>query len=216
MPRPPPPRSAGQAAEGKTRVKPGSPALGAHSLNHRTTGEVSKFNSLQVLMSWKQEEQKPGKAPCLCGPRGRRKMPEGQPWKCTQPWTRPVAGRGAHRLRPVLTAPNLRLWVEALPSPEPRGFCKVGVKLELRNASLGKDLQNLAGFWAARGPGCLAGLGLRLGGVGKKEKSRKFETSHVGGATGRTPPIPRSALETRGMTGSSGSLSCGAREVRAS
>ena len=24
---------------------------------------------------------------------------------------------------------------------------------------------------------------------------RKFETSHVGGATGRTPPIPRSALE---------------------
>ena len=53
-------------------------------------------------------------------------MPEGQPWKCTQPWTRPVAGRGAHRLRPVLTAPNLRLWVEALPSPEPRGFCKVG------------------------------------------------------------------------------------------
>ena len=44
------------------------------------------------------------------------------------------------------------------------------LKLELRNASLGKDLQNLAGFWAARGPGCLAGLGLRLGGVGKKEK----------------------------------------------
>ena len=25
--------------------------------------------------------------------------------------------------------------------------------------------------------------------------TRKFETSHVGGATGRTPPIPRSALE---------------------
>ena len=24
--------------------------------------------------------------------------------------------------------------------------------------------------------------------------TRKFETSHVGGATGRTPPIPRSAL----------------------
>ena len=25
--------------------------------------------------------------------------------------------------------------------------------------------------------------------------TRKFETSHVGGATGRKPPIPRSALE---------------------
>ena len=25
--------------------------------------------------------------------------------------------------------------------------------------------------------------------------TRKFETSHVGGATGRTPPIPRSAIE---------------------
>ena len=25
--------------------------------------------------------------------------------------------------------------------------------------------------------------------------TRKFETSHVGGATGRTPPIPRSALD---------------------
>ena len=25
--------------------------------------------------------------------------------------------------------------------------------------------------------------------------TRKFETSHVGGASGRTPPIPRSALE---------------------
>ena len=44
------------------------------------------------------------------------------------------------------------------------------LKLELRNASLGKDLQNLAGFWAAWGPGYLARLGLRLGGVGKKEK----------------------------------------------
>ena len=27
--------------------------------------------------------------------------------------------------------------------------------------------------------------------------TRKFETSHVGGATCRTPPIPRSALEQR-------------------
>lgn len=44
------------------------------------------------------------------------------------------------------------------------------LKLELRNASLGKGLQNLAGFLAARGPGCSAGLGLRLGRVGKKEK----------------------------------------------
>ena len=30
---------------------------------------------------------------------------------------------------------------------------------------------------------------------GEREVTRKFETSHVGGATGRTPPIPRSALE---------------------
>ena len=28
--------------------------------------------------------------------------------------------------------------------------------------------------------------------------ARKFETSHVGGATGRRPPIPRSALERDG------------------
>ena len=30
--------------------------------------------------------------------------------------------------------------------------------------------------------------------------TRKFETSHVGGATGRTPPIPRSALDTTGIS----------------
>ena len=30
---------------------------------------------------------------------------------------------------------------------------------------------------------------------------RKFEMSHVGGATGRTPPIPRSALEKDPMPG---------------
>ena len=38
---------------------------------------------------------------------------------------------------------------------------------------------------------------LMLGGTGGRRSglTRKFETSHVGGATGRTPPIPRSALE---------------------
>lgn len=66
------------------------------------------FFSSSFHLSWKREEQKPGQAPCLCGPRGRRKMPEGQPRKCAQPWTRPVAGRGsaliascAHRPAPA-------------------------------------------------------------------------------------------------------------------
>ena len=39
-------------------------------------------------------------------------------------------------------------------------------------------------------------LGTPLGLAQWKRVTRKFETSHVGGATGRTPPIPRSALET--------------------
>ena len=48
--------------------------------------------------------------------------------------------------------------------------------------------------------GLMPGMTLRDG-IGREVEggfrmgTRKFETSHVGGATGRTPPIPRSALE---------------------
>ena len=61
------------------------------------------------------------------------------------------------------------------------------------------------GLWGLRS-GVGWGFGVNLGGLPGAPQheaglTRKFETSHVGGATGRTPPIPRSALEKDPMEG---------------
>lgn len=69
------------------------------------------FFSSSFHLSWKREQQKPGQAPCLCGPRRRRKMPLSQHSRgtalevCSALDPSPWLGGGARHLRPVLTCP---------------------------------------------------------------------------------------------------------------
>lgn len=121
------------------------------------------FFSSSFHLSWKREQQKPGQAPasvdpeeegrCLC-----LSIPEGQPRKCAQPWTRPCGWEGEHADCVLFSpAPHLRLWVEALPSPKPQGLCKVGGCREMAPdvycGWLGSWMTQQSGLWRGQGIG---------------------------------------------------------------
>ena len=101
-----------------------------------------------------------GEGRCLC-----LSIPEGQPQKRTQPRTRPRGREGEHTNYVLRShAPRLRLWVEALPSPEPRRLCKVGGCRETDPGVycgwLGSWMMQQSGLWQGQGLGPLH-LGIR-------------------------------------------------------
>ena len=122
------------------------------------------FSLVLFICHGSRKSRNLGRPPASADPGEEGRCLRDSPGSALSPGPVPWPGGGAHRLRPVLTALNLCLWVEALLSPEPRGFCKVGgcreMALDVSCGQLGSWMTQQSGLRWGQGIGPLH-LGIR-------------------------------------------------------